>query len=101
MLSSNDTWIIISQKVCQSWDAVAQEAVTRISLRLLDASLYTFFAENVATIGHLDGCVFAAEREVTPIADNVFVSVIVDRSAARSVIVGVTAVGGTRSRGIH
>jgi hypothetical protein len=75
--------------------------VTRISLRLLDVSLYTFFAENVATIGHLNGCVFAAEPVVTSIADNVFVSVVVDRSAARSVTVGVTAVGGSRSQGIH
>ena len=91
----------MSQKVCQSRDAVAQEAVTRISLRLLDASLYTFFTENVATIGHLDWCVFVAEPLVTPIADDIFVCVIVDRSAARSVIVGVTAVGGSRSRGIH
>jgi hypothetical protein len=75
--------------------------VTRISLRLLDASLYTFFAENVATIGHLDWCVFVAEPLVTPIANDIFVCVVVDRSAARSVTVGVTAVGGSRSRGIH
>jgi hypothetical protein len=101
VLSSNHIWIVIAQKVCQSRDAVAQEAVTGVSLRLLDASLYTFFAENVATIGHIDGCVFAAEPVVIPIADNVFVSVIFDRSAARSVTVGVTAVGGSRSRGIH